>query len=404
MSQSRLYGFFGVHGYRVIKTVIEDEVLYMYVEPQPHRVCCSNCKSQDVIRRGSSERYFRSLPVGSKLTFVVATLPRVECKACGLVRQVSIGFADTRRMYTHALERYIIQLCRLMTIQDVAKLLGMTWDTVKEIEKKYLRQHYANPPLKNLTYISIDEICIGRPRKFVTLVLDLLTGAIVFVGEGKKSSVLIPFWRRLRSSRATIKAVAIDMGAAYLKAVEDYLPEATIIWDHFHVVKSMNEKLTELRRQLFRQATDDLQKKVLKGTRWLLLADPENLDPVKGQPERLQEALKLNESLSAAYYLKEALRTLWKKSGKLTASLAMHDWYHQAMSSGVRVLQTFARMLLANKDKLLAWYDHPISSGKMEGTNNKIKTMQRMHYGLRDKEFFKLKLFHIHATKYALVG
>ena len=79
----------------------------------------------------------------------------------------------------------------------------------------------------------------------------------------------------------------------------------------------------------------------------------------------------------------------------------MHDWYHQAMRSGVRVLQTFARMLLANKDKLLAWYDHPISSRKMEGTNNKIKTMQRMHYGLRD---IKLKLFHIHATKYALVG
>ena len=74
------------------------------------------------------------------------------------------------------------------------------------------------------------------------------------------------------------------------------------------------------------------------------------------------------------------------------------------MSSGVRALQQFARMLLANQDKLLAWYDHPISSGKMEGTNNKIKTMQRMHYGLRDKDFFKLKLFQIHATKYALVG
>lgn len=146
MSQSRLYGFFGVHGYRVIKTVVEDEVLYMYVEPQPHRVCCSNCKSQDVIRRGSSERYFRSLPVGSKLTFVVATLPRVECKACGLVRQVSIGFADTPRMYTHALERYIIQLCRLMTIQDVAKLLGMKWDTVKEIEKNFADSCSVKPP------------------------------------------------------------------------------------------------------------------------------------------------------------------------------------------------------------------------------------------------------------------
>ena len=404
MSQSKLYALFGIHGYTVIKTEVEDQALYKHVEPLPHRICCSSCKSKDVIRRGSSTRIFRSLPIGSKLTFVVATLPRVECKSCGLVRQVAIGFADARKSYTHSFERYVIQLCRLMTMQDVARLLGMTWDTVKDIEKKYLERHYANPPLKDLQYIAIDEICIGRPRKFVTLVIDLVSGAIVFVADGKKASVLKPFWRRLRASRASIQAVAIDMGAAYLKAVEENLPDAAIVWDHFHIIQSMNAKLTQLRRQLYRQATDDLKKKVLKGTRWLLLADPDNLDPIKGEPGRLQEALKLNESLSAAYYLKESLRQIWKKTGKLTARFAMLDWYHQAMSSGVRALQQFARMLLANQDKLLAWYDHPISSGKMEGTNNKIKTMQRMHYGLRDKDFFKLKLFQIHATKYALVG
>lgn len=291
-----------------------------------------------------------------------------------------------------------------MTIQDVARMLGMSWDTVKDIEKNYLKRHYSKPPLKGLRTISIDEICIGRPLKFITLVLDLETGAIVFTADGKKANVLKPFWRRLRSSGAKIDAVAMDLGAAYRKAVDEHLPNAAIVWDHFHIVKLMNEKLTQLRRDLYRQATDDLKKKVLKGTRWLLLADPKNLDTVKGEPGRLQEALKLNESLSAAYYLKEALRELWRKPGKLTARFAILDWYHQAMSSGVRMLQEFARTLLANQDKILNWYDHPISSGKMEGTNNKIKTMQRMHYGLRDKEFFKLKLFQLHATKYALVG
>jgi transposase len=404
MSLSKLYGLFGVHGYRALKTEVEDQVLYLHVEPQPHRVCCPKCESGNVIKRGYQTRMFRTLPVGNKLAFVMAKLPRVECQTCGIVRQVRIGFADPRKTYTHALERYVVQLCRLMTIKDVAKQLAMSWDTVKEIEKKFLQANYANPPLKDLKYISIDEVCVGRPRKFLTLVLDLLSGAIVFVGEGKKASVLAPFWRRLHRSGAKIDAVAIDLGAAYLKAVEENLPEVTVVWDHFHVIKLMNEKLTQLRRQLYRQATDDLQKKVLKGTRWLLLADPENLDPQKGQPEQLKEALQLNEALSMAYYMKESLRQLWKKKFRETARLSLIHWYHQAMASGVRILQQFAKLLLANQDKLLAWYDHPITSAKTEATNNKLKTMQRMHYGLRDKQFFKLKLFQLHVTKYALIG
>jgi transposase len=404
MSLSQLYSLFGVHGYRVDKSEVDDGVFYLHIQPQTHRVCCPSCKSKNVIRRGSTLRRFRSLPIGTKPSYVFATLPRVECKDCLTVRQIRFGFADERKSYTHSFETYVLQLCRMMTIKDVARTLGMTWDTVKEIEKKYLKRHFSKPPLASLTNISIDEICIGHPRRFITLVIDLETGAIVFSADGKKGSVLQPFWRRLRASGAKIKAVAIDLGAAYRKAVEDNLPKAIIIWDHFHIVKLMNEKLTQLRRELFRQATDDLKKKVLKGTRWLLLKSPENLDKTKGEPGRLQEALRLNDSLSAAYYLKESLRELWKQTGKISASIALFDWYHQAMNSGVRVLQEFSRMLLANQNKILAWYDHPISSGKMEGTNNKIKTMQRMHYGLRDKEFFNLKLFQLHKTKYALVG
>lgn len=404
MSQELLYGMFGVHGYTLKKTVIDEGNLYLQVEPQAHRVCCSNCGDREVVRRGSVGRLFRSLPIGSKLSYVLAQIPRVACQTCGLVRQIRIGFADPRKHYTRAYEKFVLQLCRLMTIQDVAEFLDVPWDTVKDIEKAHLERHYANPPLKNVEYLAIDEICVGRSRKFMTLVMDLESGAILFAAEGKKGSVLQPFWRRLKKSVAKVKAVSIDLGAAYLKAVERNLPEATIVWDHFHVIQLMNRKLTQLRRDLYRQAVDDLQKDVLKGTRWLLLADPEKLDPLKGEPQRLREALKLNESLSVAYYLKESLRQLWKKANKQEARKALQHWYQLAIASGVRIIQEFARRLLTNQDKLLAWYDHPISSGPMEATNNKIKTMQRTRYGLRDKRYFILKLFQLHEKKYALIG
>ena len=125
---------------------------------------------------------------------------------------------------------------------------------------------------------------------------------------------------------------------------------------------------------------------------------------MKGEPQRLREALRLNESLATAYYLKEDLGQIWEQLGKFSAKMKLLDWYHQALASGIRILQSFARTLLKHSHGILAWYDHPISNGPLEGTNNKIKTMNRQHYGLRDKEFFKLKLYQLHETKYALVG
>jgi transposase len=211
-----------------------------------------------------------------------------------------------------------------------------------------LRKHYARPPLKHVRQIAIDEICIGRGHRYLTLVIDLATGAILFVGEGKKAESLAPFWRRVRAARVKIESVAMDLSPAYIAAVERHLPNATIVHDRFHLVKLMNDKLTQLRRELYHQATA-LQKKALKGSRWLLMMNPENLDPVKGEPGRLQAALELNEPLAIAYYLKEDPRQLWEQPDKETARLKLLDWYHQAMASGIRLLQQMARTLLAHQ-------------------------------------------------------
>lgn len=403
-SQQWLYPIFQLRGYRVSKVETDERRLLLHVEPQPHKVCCPECGSRDVIRRGQQVRWFRNLPVANDCTWLIATLPRVECRACRLVRQIRVGLAEERRTYTRAFARYVLELSRYMTIKDVADHLGVSWDIVKDIQKRHLQKRYAKPSLKKVRQIAIDEICVGRGYRFLTLVLDLESGAILFVGQGKKADSLQPFWRRLRAARAKIKAVAIDMSPAYQQAVTKHLPGAIVVFDRFHVVKLLNKKLTQLRRQLYRQATSDLKKKALKGTRWLLLKNPENLDPVKGEPGRLRAALRLNESLATAYYLKEDLRQIWEQLGKFPAKMKLLDWYHQAMDSGIRVLQDFARTLLAHADGILAWYDYPISTGPLEGTNKKLKTLNRQHYGLRDHDFFTLKLYQLHEAKYALVG
>ena len=238
----------------------------------------------------------------------------------------------------------------------------------------------------------------------MTVVLDLESGAVVFVGNGKGADELKPSWKQLRPSRARIEAVAKGMSAAYRQAVAAELPKAVIVFDHFHVIKLFNEKLSDPRRELYREATDVQQKAVLKGVRWLLLKNPENLEVEKDEKRRLKEALKLNEPLAAAYYLKEDLRRFWEQPGRRFATTFLDGWIRRAEASGIKVVQQMARTLAAHRSGLLAYYDVMISSGPMEGTNNKIKVMKRQAYGFRDREFFKLKILAIHETKYALVG
>ncbi len=194
------------------------------------------------------------------------------------------------------------------------------------------------------------------------------------------------------------------MSPAYIDAVSTHLSHATLVFDRFHVIKLYNDKLSDLRRDLHRQLADTMHKDVLKGIRWLLLKRPENLDPSRREPERLREALRLNEPLAIAYHLKEELNEIWEQDDRETAQSLLMDWIVYAESTGIRMLQKFAKTLRLHAIGILNWYDYPISTGPLEGTNNKIKTMKRQAYGFRDPEFLKLKILGIHETTYALVG
>jgi transposase len=403
MSTSLLYHAFAIRGYEYVRTEYQGGEVTFSIAQEPKTLRCGACGSRDVRPKGRVERRFRSLPIGSRATAVVFPIPRVACQRCGVIRQVAVDFADPRRTYTKAFERYALELSRRMTILDVARHLGVSWDIIKDIQKRDLSRRYAKPKLKGLRRIAIDEIAVFKGHRYLTVVLDLESGAVVFVGDGKGGDALKPFWKRLRRCKAKVEAVAMDMSPAYHDAVTTYLPKAKIVFDHFHVIKLFNDKLSDLRRSLYHRATDE-QKKVLKGSRWLLLKAPENLDPERNEEARLEEALKLNKPLATAYYLKEDLRQFWDQPGKTFAGAFLTDWTRRAEASGIRMLQEMAKTLESHREGLLAYYDYRISTGPLEGTNNKIKTMKRQAYGFRDLEFFKLKILAIHEAKYALVG
>ena len=405
MSTSLLYHGFSICGYQYVRSLFIHGRIVFKIKQDRFSLRCPECRSKQLIRKGHVTRVFRTIPIGTKPVFIEFAIPRIQCLACRVVRQVKVAFADVRRSYTKTFERYVLELSRHMTIRDVARHLGVGWDMIKDIQKRYLNKRFSRPNLKKLKQIAIDEISIGKGHRYLTVVLDLATGAVVFVGAGKGSDALIPFWRRLnRYKGTTIKAVAIDMSPAYIRAVTNNLPNAAIVFDHFHVVKLFNDRLAEFRRYLQSQMESKEKAQFLKGTRWLLLKNPENLNPDKNETQRLHQALEVNKPLATAYYMKEELRQLWKQPSKWHAANFLNAWILKAKASNIVFLDHFANTLEEHWQGILAYYDHKISTGPLEGTNNKIKTLQRQAYGFRDLEFFKLKIYALHRTRYALVG
>jgi transposase len=403
MSTSLLYHRFGIVGYHYVSQIFEPGITTFRIEQPRERWRCSHCGSADVWSQGHVERNFHTLPIGGQPVFINFKVPRVYCRGCHKTRQVKVTFADAKKHYTHAFERYALELSRLMTIQDVADHLVIGWDTIKGIQARYLQRRFGKPKLHKLKQIAIDEINIGKGHRYLTIVLDLDTGAVVFVGHGKGVDSLTPFWRRLRRAHAKIEAVATDMSAAYIRAVRENIRRAVHVFDHFHVIKLYNEKLGTFRRWLFHQLTARGQK-LLKGIRWLLLKNPENLDPTRKEPERLERALRLNQPLALAYYMKEDLRQIWMQPTKSLARIFLRDWIARARASEIHMLERFADTLEEHQEGILNYYDYPISTGPLEGTNTKIQLMKRRAYGYRDYEFFKLKILGAHETRYALVG
>ena len=288
-----------------------------------------------------------------------------------------------------------------MTISDVAEVTGLSWDTVKDIVKQRLQKDYGHLSYKHLKLLSIDEIYVGKKKKFYTLVLDLESGRIVWVRPGRGQAALQGFWRRLRLSKAKLEAVAMDMSGAYWAAVLAAFPKVKVVFDRFHIMKLMNEKLDDLRRALVREAEGPL-KMAIKGTRYLLLARPANLKDE--QLPKLEQALKLNAPLFQAWYLKEELALLWEQPSYLAMARFLRQWCDQALATGIKGLCQMAKTLLTHRTGILSWWGHRLNNGKMEGTNNKIKTLTRQAYGYRDEEFFILKLLGLHESRYKLVG
>ena len=357
--------------------------------------CCPSFNARSIVKNGYRLRDFVGLPIGGKRVTIRMKVQRYKCKECNFDQQEKISFATNSCSYTHRFAKYVVDLLRGMTLQDMSNHLGVSWDTVKEIHSSYLKRHYSPPSLDGVENIGIDEFAVRKGHVYKTIVVDLDSGRIIYVGDGKGSEALKKFWRKVKRKNIKIKHVATDLSAAFIASVMENCPDAVHVFDHFHVVKLMNEKLDDIRRKVYSMEKDINKRKVLKGTRYLLLGNGADIFD-KQHKTRLENAIAMNEPLSKAYYLKEQLRQIWSQPMKAMAEKVLDDWIRQAEQSKITQLQKMAVTVKTYKKGILAWYDCHLSTGKVEGINNKIKVMKRNAYGFRDKKDFTLRLYVLH--------
>ena len=279
-----------------------------------------------------------------------------------------------------------------MSISAVAELTGLHWDTVKNIEKVYLARKYAKVSLRSVRRLGIDEVYLGRKFGFITVVRDLEKGTVLFVGKGKGGDALEPFKSRLRRRAKQIQAVAIDMSNAYAAWLKEVLPDSEIVYDHFHVIKLMNQRMDKLRRSTMNKLEEE-QKKELKGKRYLLLRNQESLS---AQAKQELKKLRLEYAdLGTASLMKEYLRNIYRiADGVSTARKAFTLWCEKAEASAVNCLKQMAKTIRKRMEGLLAFWKHDrLTNASQEGFNNKIGWLTRQAYGYRDETFLHLKIY-----------
>lgn len=400
---SFLYHSLGLRGYRHLATRYEGGCLIHHVEMAADKRRCKGCgaPASDLILDGRFQRTFKGLPVGSKRQLVVLHGHEQVCRRCGAKLREPILFAEGSRRHLRCFERFVVDLCWIAPIKHVARFLGVSWNFVKDMFKRHLGRRLKKRSFKGVRRIAIDEFSIRKGHQYMTVILDLDTGEILHSAEGRSADAVIPFLQKLKIARAKLQAVAMDMWPAYLLGVREVFEDVPIVHDTYHIVALANAAIDATRRDMYRSLKGQ-DRRVLKGSRFLLLRGGERLD--HSALTHLEKLEHLNRPLFQAYLLKEDLRRFWRSADKTAAKKFLGAWIARALATRHKHFVKLAKTLRAHRNGLFAYFDHRISTGPLEGINNKIKVLKRQAYGFRDIEYFKLRLAFLHESTPAFAG
>ncbi len=367
--------------------------VWIALDRKASRFRCSGCGKHRPRYHDAEEREIRDLPILGVPVRLFLWRFRVACPVCG-PRLEALDWLEPRSRVTRRMAEDVAKLCRVLPIKHVAQRCGLDWHTVKAIDKAWLERTLPPLDMSGVAKLIMDEFAIHKGHSYATIITDADTRKVLWVGRGRGKEAVRPFFNYIGpESCRGIRAVAMDMHAPFEVEVRDQCPQAKIVYDLFHVVMKYGREVIDRVRvdEANRVRKDKAARKVVKGAKWLLLANRENLtEPT--QRIRLKELLEANQALMTVYMLKDDLKQLWGYTREGWARRAWEDWLGRAMESGIAPLKAFARNLSKRIDGILAQCQWKLNTSVLEGMNNKVKVLKRMAYGFRDDDYFFLKI------------
>ncbi len=401
MSTSILYHAYAIKGVQYKSTQFEKgEVIYK-VEMASQKIPCPKCSCCRTSFKGQKTRIFKMIPFGQKKCSLEVQLHRLECSECQYKWWPRLSFMKGKSRMTRSFMAYVLDLLNFSTVLDVSRFLDVSWNVIKSIHKEKLNSLYKEIPLADLEFITVDEFSIRKGHSYMTVFTDLKSGRVIHAVEGRSLEDIEPFFRKLAKDAPNLKAISMDMSKSYYPAAQKFLPHVDVVFDHFHVTALFNKALDEVRKNQQQNLSKE-EGKALKGGRFLLLKNYENLGSEK--QTRLEALLEANEPLFLAHSLKEQFQLFWHKGSKEEAEEFFMYWGVDVLATGLEPLIKVVWTLYRHLEGILNYFKHRITNASAEGINNKIKTMKRQAYGFRDMEYFKLRLYHLHESRYAFVG
>lgn len=368
--------------------------VWVELEPLPGlRMTCDGCGRRVAAVHDVSERVIRDLPLFDAETYLRVPRRRVQCPRCG-PKVERLAWLHRYARVTTRLADSVVRLCQQLPIKHVADFYGLGWDAVKELDMAALETQLGPPDLDGLEVLAMDEFAIQKGHRYATVVIDPRRKRVLWVGRGKDRECIKVFLALLGPERAArIRAVAMDMHAAFYLEVRAQCPNAEIVFDLFHVVAKYGREVIDRVRvdEANRLRKDKPARKVIKGARWLLLRNRSNLTK-RSDRIRLTELLQANRSICKAYLMRDELKHLWAYRASGWARRAWEDWYRRAVRSRIAPLVSFAKRLAVHAHGIVSHARWPLHTSLLEGINNKIKVIKRMAYGLRDDAYFFLKI------------
>jgi len=379
------------------QTVTRDESIIQARPDKRFKPVCHICGSKcDTIHKWV-KRHIRDLDFGPAKVSIECSYRKIFCEKCGSTIVEDLEFFKPYRRVTKRLTQFIHDLCKLLTIQDVARHLDLDWKTVKDIDKAFLEEEFGETDYTDLTVLAVDEISIRRGHSYMTVVLDYLTGRVVWMGKARKADTLMKFFDGMtKEQKEHLQAIVMDMWDPFIKAVQDRVPHVKIVFDLFHMVKEFHKIIDRVRIDEYNKASES-NKSVIKGSKYILLKNSENIKSDEEQ-EHLDRLLALNKTILKVMILKDKLKLIWECYSREEAKRQIDEWCMLAKAVYHPSVDKFVKRIRRYEYGILNHCDYPIHTSILEGVNNKIKVIERKSYGFHDERYFSLKVIQAFST------